>query len=239
MNYIKLKKGDCLELMKNIENESIDLVIIDPPYLLNSINRGGSVNNIKKMNKSLKSLEKANIIKGYEIVKVLNAIDRLQKKTNIYIFCNKNQIPLYFEYFDLKKVKFDIIIWNKNNAMPTYYNKYLTDCEYILYFREPGCCFPSNYEDAKTVFMGSINHKDKKIWNHPTIKPLNLIEKFINNSSKEGDLILDCFAGSGTTGVACQNLNRKCILIEKEDTYCKIIEQRLKENAIQKRLSVE
>ena len=64
---------------------------------------------------------------------------------------------------------------------------------------------------------------------HQNQKPVNLIERIIEKSSNEKDLILDCFAGSGTTGVACQNLNRDCILIEQEPEYCDIIRERMKE----------
>jgi site-specific DNA-methyltransferase (adenine-specific) len=62
---------------------------------------------------------------------------------------------------------------------------------------------------------------------HPTEKPIKLLELLINESSDEGDIILDCFAGSGTTGIACKNTNRNCILIEKETIYIDIIKERL------------
>lgn len=63
---------------------------------------------------------------------------------------------------------------------------------------------------------------DKKKWKHPTIKPLNIIENLIINSSQEGEVVLDCFMGSGTTGVACKNLNRKFIGMELNEEYYNI-----------------
>ena len=76
-----------------------------------------------------------------------------------------------------------------------------------------------------------INHgfikDDKAKIEHPTQKPLKLFFDILKDFSKEDNLILDCFAGSGVTGVASLRLNRKCILIEKEKKYCDIIVRRL------------
>jgi len=62
---------------------------------------------------------------------------------------------------------------------------------------------------------------------HFTPKPIELIERIIKLHTKENDLVLDCFAGSGTTGIACKRLNRNFILIEKEKEYCDIMQERL------------
>ena len=150
------------------------------------------------------------------------------KNINIYIWCNHKQIPMYIEYFVNKlNCSFDILIWNKTNAMPLFNNKYLTDKEYCLYFRKGGYCNPSNYEDAKTVYYQPINAKDKKLYDHPTIKPLNIIETIIKNSSNENDIVLDPFIGSGTTAVAAKELNRQYIGFEVDENYFKIAKDRL------------
>ena len=107
-------------------------------------------------------------------------------------------------------------------------NKYLSDTEYLLYFRKgKGKLFPENYEDAKTYYLSPINTKDKKMWKHPTIKPISVTEKIIRNSSKENFTILDPFMGSGTTGVACINTNRDFIGVELDEKYYKIAEERI------------
>lgn len=123
----------------------------------------------------------------------------------------------------------DILVWNKTNAMPLFNNKYMTDKEYCLYFRKGGYCNPQCYEDAKTVFYLPINSKDKKKWIHPTIKPLSIIRTLIRNSSKEGDLVLDCFLGSGTTAVASILEKRNYIGIELNKKYYDISIQRINE----------
>lgn len=230
MSKIDLYNADCLEVMKNIPDNSIDLIVTDPPYLISATNVGGSVNKVKKLNKSLKDLVDANIDNGYDIQKFNTEFVRIMKNINIYIWCNKVQIPEYFNFYvNQHKCKFDILCWHKNNALPTYSNKYLSDTEYLLYFRKGGYCKPTSYEDAKTYIVSPINHKDKKLYGHPTIKPLDIIEKIIRNSSKENDIVLDCFMGSGTTGVACKNTNRNFIGIELDKDYFETAKKRIEE----------
>ena len=226
---IDLRKGDCLELIKDIPDGSIDLIVTDPPYNVSATNGGGTINKGKKLNKSLKDLVEANITDGYDIEILGEEFMRVMKEPNIYLWCNKTQIPEYFKFYVEKhKCKFDIICWHKTNALPTYSNKYLSDTEYLLYFRKgKGKCFPKSYEDAKTYYIAPINHKDKKKYKHPTIKPLDITEKVIKNSSKENDIILDPFMGSGTTGVACKKLNRNFIGIELDEKYFNIAKERI------------
>lgn len=191
---------------------------------------GGTVNSIKKLDKSLIQLtQNTDITQGYDITKFNTQFLRVMNEINIYIWCNKIQIPDYLKFYvDTYKCKFDIICWHKTNALPTYSNKYLSDTEYLLYFRKgKGKYFPQTYEDAKTYYIAPINHKDKKTWNHPTIKPLDITEKIIRNSSKEGQTIFDPFMGSGTVGVACKNLNRKFIGVEIDTNYFSIAKQRI------------
>lgn len=103
----------------------------------------------------------------------------------------------------------------------------MTDTEYLLYFQSGGKNSPSNYEDAKTFYLAPINQKDKKLYGHPTIKPLDITEKIIRNSSNADDVILDCFMGSGTTGVACKHLERSFIGIEINQDYFNIAKDRI------------
>jgi site-specific DNA-methyltransferase (adenine-specific) len=233
MEDIKLIKGDSFEILQNIPSGSIDLIVCDPPYFLETTGGGGSVNTIKKLDASLKDLKKnQDITEGYDIDAFADIVDRLQGgNINAYFWCNKAQIPDYFRaYVDRLGCKFDILTWHKVNALPTYSNKYLSDTEYCLYFHKgKGKTSPQSYDDAKTYWFEPINHKDKKLYGHPTIKPLHMIERLIRNSSKEGDVVLDCFMGSGTTGVACYNLNRKFIGIEIDDNYYNIAKSRLDE----------
>lgn len=223
-----LYNDDCLKILRTMPDQSVDLVITDPPYEVSATNGGGSINKVKKLNQSLKDLTDLDITEGYDFENVNNELVRVMKKINIYIWCNKVQIPKYFNFYVNKLgCKFDIISWHKNNALPTYSNKYLSDTEYCLYFRKGGYCQPQSYQDAQTFFIAPINQKDKKLYKHPTIKPLEFMERFVRNSSKEGDTVLDCFMGSGTTGVACKNLKRNFIGIELVKEYFDIASDRI------------
>ena len=86
-----------------------------------------------------------------------------------------------------------------------------------------------SYETKKKYYVTPTNKKDKDKWKHPTIKPLEIIENIVINSSKQGDVVLDCFMGSGTTGVACIKTGRNFIGIEIDENYYKIAEERIKE----------
>ena len=163
---IKLYNGDCLQVMDKLieDGVKVDLLVTDPPYLIPTINGGGSINNIKKLNKSLDGLKKLEITNSYDIKKFSEKLSLLMNGINAYFWCNKAQIPEYFNvYVNKMRCKFDILCWHKTNALPTYSNKYLSDTEYLLYFRKgKGMCFPKNYEDAKTFYIAPINHLDKK-----------------------------------------------------------------------------
>lgn len=235
---IDLRQGDCLEIMKDIPDKSIDLIVTDPPYDVSVTGGGGTINKVKKLNKSLEDLVEANITNGYDIEILGEEFMRVMKEPNIYLWCNKIQIPEYFKFYvDKHKCKFDIICWHKTNALPTYSNKYLSDTEYLLYFRKgKGKCFPKSYEDAKTYYMAPINHKDKEKYKHPTIKPLDITRKLIKNSSNEDDVVLDPFMWSGTTGVACKELHRNFIGIELDKKYFEIAKQRIEGAKIENQL---
>ena len=226
----KIYNMDCLIGVKNIPDNSVDLVIIDPPY--NICTKGGKKGNTK-IAKNIKALEKElinnDLVDGYDL-SILDELVRVMKNINIYIWCNGRQIPTYMKYFvENLGCKLEILIWGKTNPMPLYSNKYMGDKEYCLYFRKGGYCQPLNYEDARTIYTSKINIKDKQLYSHPTIKPLEFIRKIIRNSSKENDVVLDCFIGSGTTAIGCILENRKYIGFEINKKYFDIAQQRINE----------
>lgn len=95
---IELYQGDCLELMKNIPDNSVDLLLTDPPYVLNT-KGGGTVNKIMKLSESLADVEKAKIINGYDIELFGQEFLRVMKEINAYFWCNKAQIYDYLKFY--------------------------------------------------------------------------------------------------------------------------------------------
>ena len=104
---------------------------------------------------------------------------------------------------------------------------YLSDLEYCLMFREKSCKLNDGYELKSKWYISPINKSDKDLYNHPTIKPLELVKRHILHSTQPGDIVLDCFCGSGTTCVAAKELNRRYIGIEIDPEYYKIACDRL------------
>ena len=218
---IKLLNGDCLEVMKNLPTRSVDLVVTDPPYDIHAGKGGGAFGNHKAFS------EIQFICNGFSN-EVLDELCRVMKKINCYFFCSQKQIIPLLDYFVKdKKCNYNLLTWHKTNPVPACNNKYLSDTEYCLFFRESGVQVFGTYQTKKKFYVTPTNKADKDKYKHPTIKPLDIIQNLIINSSKENDVVLDPFVGSGTTGVACKNLNRNFIGIELDKNYFEIAKKRI------------
>lgn len=206
LNTITL--GDSYQLIKDIPDKVVDLIIIDPPY---EYTTGGTNNYVAnrpyhkeyyKVATNTNNLNERKVKNRVEIKHISSGIDysileefgRIMKKINIYIWCSKHQVePLLKHYLD-KKCNIEILTWHKTNPLPTMNNTYANDTEYCIFARESGIKLKGNYETKRKYYVSEINKKDKEKFKHPTIKPLNIIKNFIINSSKESDVVLDCFS---------------------------------------------
>ena len=158
---------------------------------------------------------------------ILDELVRVMKKVNIYIWCSKAQLRQIIDYFDDLGCNIDLLTWHKTNPIPTCNNTYLSDTEYCIFARESGVPIYGTTETKKKYYVTSCNVFDKDKFEHPTIKPVNILSNFIINSSKENDIVLDTFAGSGSTLVAAKNLNRRYIGIELNPKWHKVAVDRL------------
>lgn len=226
-NKYKLISGDFLKC--ELSEESVDLIVTDPPYRLNKTT-GSSTNSSKSESWQgmLKAGDKkANIRNDVSFEKWLPyAYKVLKPNAHMYVFVNdKNVEDMLLE---ARKVGFrlhNILVWHKNNKTPNRW--YMKDCEFILFFRK-GISFPiNNLGDSQYLKYNNINGKYKT---HPTQKPVQLLERLIINSTKSGDVVLDCFMGSGSTGVACMNTNRKFIGIELDEHYFNVAKKRIEDS---------
>lgn len=232
MNRYILKHGDCLEVMKQLPDKSIDLVITDPPYEVSTSGGGLYTQEDKRYVKELNGIKD-----GFDF-QILDELVRVMKKVNIYLFCSQKQIPKLLDYFlnnsknkahilYKRKVNWNLISWHKTNPVPACGNKYLSDTEYILFFREIGVKIFGSFDTKRTHYETPLWVKDKKKYNHPTCKPVFILENFVENSSSEGAIILDPFMGSGSTGEASINKNRNFLGIEIDGEYFNTSKQRL------------
>ena len=216
--------GDSYKLIKDIPDNSIDCIYTDIPYLFAD---GGSSNSpLSQRIKKLKQQDLAGITKGIDY-SILKEFIRVLKKVNCFIWCSKEQILDIMNFFKSNNCMYEILTWNKTNPTPMTNNTFLPDIEYCLYFRETGVKLNDGYELKSKWYISPINKADKDKYNHPTIKPLELVKRHLLHTTKENDIVLDCFSGSGTTCVACKELNRKFIGIEIDPKYHKISMDRL------------
>ena len=216
--------GDSYNLIKDIPDKSIDLIYTDIPYLF--ADGGSSTSPLSQRIKKLKQKDLKGITKGIDY-KILMDFVRVLKKVNCFIWCSKEQILDIMNFFNRYGCMYEILTWNKSNPTPMTNNTFLPDIEYCLYFREKGVRLNDGYELKSKWYESPINKKDKDKYKHPTIKPLELVKRHILHTTKENDLILDCFSGSGTTCVAAKELNRRFIGIEINPEYHKISLDRL------------
>ena len=227
-----LYKGDCLDIMKQFPKQSIDLVLTDPPY---NIARKNNLHTMKGKNGKLvhrRGIDFGEWDKGFDLFTWIDKVVPLIDKNGTLFFFNdwKNigEMAKYAEKLGMS-IK-DLFRWVKVNPMPRNRDRrYIVDFELSVWLVKKGAKWTFNRQDNKferpEFKAPSVSGKEKT--EHTTQKPLKLIEHLIKIHSNEENLILDCFAGSGTTLVAAERANRRWIGIELNEKYCKIAKNRL------------
>ena len=225
---IKLMQGDCLERMKEIPSGSVDMILTDPPYELSKSKGGGMMG--KGGRKFMEEINDAGMVSGIDVVTFLNAcLSMFKSKSNFcgVFTCSNKQVVEYLNWAEDKNLQYGVGVWHKTNPAPLCNFKYLNDVEYWIYIKGNKSKITGNYSTKSMVYTSKVNKKDKSEFNHPTCKPVDLMEKFITNHSDELSTVLDPFMGSGSTGVAAKNLNRNFIGIELDENYFKIAKERM------------
>ena len=222
MSKIKLMKGDCLELMKSIPDNSVDLCVSDIPYKLTGGGKGDGANS-KRPKGILEGNSQLMQVPKFE--DWLPELYRVMKDgSHIYLMCNfKNLNDLMNKSLTVGFKHINLLVWEKNNCTPSQF--YMKNCEYTLLLRKGKSKYINDIGGSKTVhkFNNIIGNKS-----HPTEKPEELMKFYVENSSNKGDTVLDMFMGSGSTGVACLNTNRKFIGVEMDEKYFDIAVERIK-----------
>lgn len=238
MVKLLLYNDDCLEILKKIKSDSIDLIFADPPYFLSN---GG---------KSIRSGKVVSVNKG--------EWDKKENYEDITLFTKKWINECYkalkiggsiwvsgtiHNIFDVKNAMdevgfkiINIIVWHKSDPPPLIYkNKFRFSYELIIWASK-GFNHTFNYEDMFKInnaeledvwTIPAVQMNEKKFGYHPTQKPEKLLERIIKSSSKEGETVLDPFMGSGTTCYVAKKLNRNYIGIEKEKKFFNISKRRI------------
>lgn len=140
----------------------------------------------------------------------------------VYEFCGWQSLKQWLEYFENTSLDLkNVIIWKKNNwSMGDLKGAYAGQYEVILYLNKGRV----ELNGARDTDIREFDREPPKM--HPTMKPIELIAYALNKSSKKDDVVLDCFGGSGSTLIACEQLNRKCYMCELDPHYVDVIIKR-------------
>ncbi|BBO16126.1 site-specific DNA-methyltransferase [Candidatus Brocadia pituitae] len=238
---IKLLKGDCIEILNQARKNSVDTIFADPPYFLSN---GGITCHAGKMvsvNKGKWDKSKGSVENHKFTLEWLDACQKVLKP-NGTIWVSGTTHIIYSVGYALQELGYKIlndIIWYKRNAPPNLSCRYFTHSTEIVLWAAKNAKSKHyfNYELIKKMNNGkqmrnvweisAPQAEEKKFGKHPTQKPVELLSRIMLASTKEGDLILDPFSGSSTTGIAATLLSRKFVGIELEDEYLQLSKKRL------------
>jgi DNA modification methylase len=224
----KIYNEDSYKAIKDIPDNSIDCIYVDVPYLLKPGGKGKCDLAIRTERRK-KELEKLDIRAGFKTKEFLIDAIRTMKLLNIFIWCSQLQIKEIMNVmYELKpKATFDLLTWNKTNPPPMTNNSWLSDIEYCLHYKEGGSTMNQGYHLKSKYDITPLNKKDKDLFKHPTIKPLGIVKRHLQHTTQENDIVADFFMGSGTTAVACKELNRNYIGFEIDKGFHKIAVDRV------------
>ena len=254
----KIYNLDCFDFLKKVDNNSIDLAVIDPPY------------NMHKADWDTFKSQKEFLDFTYAWLDLV--IDKLKSNGSLYVFNTPYNSAFILQYLVSKKMIFqNWITWDKRDGMGASKKKYSNGQETILFFTKSNK-HTFNYNDIRIPYESTerMQHAAEKgilkngkrwfpnpegrfcgeVWHitserhkrkvngktqkmgHLTPKPLDLVERIIKASSKKGDLVMDCFVGSGTTAVAASRLQRNYLCSDMDKKYVELSKKNLKEYGI-------
>jgi len=230
---MELYNENMLSRIKQIESESIDLIVTDPPYSITSRGNCGNMSGYWVEKQSMSgNLFKAEIPKITDYIADFERI--LKNGSHFYIMTNHINLIEYLNAIEnTPNLHFTkCLIWDKVKKING--QMYMGQFEYVLFGRKRGDFKPINdcgSSDIISIPIKKMKYADGRNM-HNTEKPTKLMEYFIKNSSQEGEVVLDPFMGIGASGVACKNLNRNFIGIEIEKTYFDIAKARIEEHCV-------
>lgn len=222
-----LYNRDCMEVMKSLPDESIDLVVTDVPYRTTA--RGCAGNSGGMLQKEINKKGRVFNFNSINCSEYLPELFRVLKEGS-HCYIMTNHLNLREMLNEAEKVGLHFIkslIWLKDNKIMGKW--YMSQFEYILFFRK-GKAVPINCCGTSDVLqVPNKKLKDRDGINlHDTEKPVRLMEQLVLNSSKEGDFVMDPFMGIGSTGIACKKNGRNFIGIEIDPKYFYIARERIK-----------
>tara|TARA_R110001583_G_scaffold118476_1_gene269903 strand:+ start:1031 stop:1675 length:645 start_codon:yes stop_codon:yes gene_type:complete len=210
---MKLINGDCLEIIKDLSSNSIDVVYTDPPYI--------PPEHSKTLTKYKKTLSEMGILECFYKL-YLKEIDRVLKDDGLLlIYCNSDSYAMFYIHLYPYVKKMRCFIWDKISCSLGYTFRH--QHEMILYAERPNMkCIKCGTGDIFKYKVVKANDKD-----HPAQKPVDLHKHILQNIVNENSIVLDSFMGTGSIGLACKELGCDYIGIELEPEYYNIAKEKL------------
>ncbi len=219
---IDLMQGDCLEKMADIESSSVDCVIIDPPFSGNASK--AKAGKAGRFQDSLIMMDDMSERAFYQLMKpvFIECFRVMKERAHFYSFSDWKQLRNMMDCIELGSLKMNnLVCWDKTHfGMGAGYRR---QEEYIV-VASKSHAKAFNLRNVASVIQCKKLGKARL---HPHEKPQDLLKVFIENSTDEESVVLDCFMGSGATGLAAKNLNRSFIGIELDEAYFKIAQDRI------------
>jgi site-specific DNA-methyltransferase (adenine-specific) len=203
-------RGDCVDLMKMMDDKSVNLIVTDPPYFL-------PAQHYNTRKKFMRNFGDLGVLEHFYKSMIVEYVRILNNDGSLYLFCDGQSYPLFYYHLYPYVKNLRPIIWDKLVS----YNGYGWRHQHELIIW-------AEMQEAKQIPTGDgdiIKCRAVKVdeRQHPAQKPIDLLKQLIEKSSNEGDLILDTFGGAGTTALACKELNRDYIIFENEPMYYELI----------------
>ena len=228
MKDSKLFLGDSYEIIKNLPDQSVDLILTDPPYNLSKYSTGNiKLSWRKDINNDLAEWDKKDI-SPKELVEEFKRV--LKPTGNIFIFTSYNLLGKWHEAFDSEFDTFQFMVWHKTNPAPKIHRAgFLNSCELIVCMWNKGHTWNfTNQREMHNFIETPICMGSERVKNphHPTQKPVKVLKHIIKLASNEGDVVFDPFMGVGSTGAACKELGRNFIGMEIDEKYFEAARER-------------
>ena len=233
---VLLQCGDSLDVLAKIEGGSVDLILTDPPYNLGLFMKKRGTN-IGKLRSNHFVVASWDLLDFEEWTKKMDAFFSqaariLRKRGAVLMFMSIIKLETVKQLAEKHGFYYKTIgIWHKTNPMPRNMNLHFVNSTESWIYLVNGATTGTFNNNGKIIHdffeTAAVRGAERKCGVHPTQKPLVLMEHFVSLLSNGGDLVIDPFMGSGTTGVACKNLGRRFIGIDVSPEYCEIARRRI------------
>ena len=236
---VTIYHGDCREIMPLLDSASFSMLWSDPPY--GHSNQDGDLQSARVGVKGARQRESIKIQNDgpeemREVVNfALTEAVRLLRNDCCCCCCGGGGPKPTFAWLAERMDKdglsfFHATIWDKTKRGPGLGWRYRRDYEMVMVAHKRGGKLAWNEEEG--AVSNILRFRPEKNDLHPTMKPTSMVEQFLRVHTMPGDLVIDPFAGSGTTGRAAKDMGRKAVLIELEEKYCEIAAKRMSQQVL-------